>query len=782
MLRGGGGGNHNPNGGGGRGRGAFRGGRGGQHPNNGGGGGGPSNSNHNNNGYGNGNDYGNGNGNPVGINPNFLGAIVNGWPGGAGGNNNISYDYNNNGGNDGGSGRGRGGRGGRGGYNGGGRGGRGGFNGSGRGGGAGGGGREGGGREGEGGGRGGGHVQGLGARTNTNMKYSNNNGRGGGRGSGPGNNFNNNRQGNGQGQRRNGAIVYIRVQNSGQNGVQDVINDPGLSAFLCRRAQPTLVNLTNPMFRNDTVSYHVGDLDQAKALRDLSGIRFNTHKLVITTSAGAALDGQGGDRQDKTQYNNAAIETVRAYLHSCHNDGFLKMERMAADPILLQGRVAPPGQNPGRHDTGALFFKTAAQYFPDASTISLAHNGLSSLQSISSLSQYFPNLRNLSLKGNNISSYEELWHICGDGKLPFLKELILDDNPVRDKEILAHGNDADYRSKVTELIKSITLLDKVNVFRMSFGVNLDNIPLGKVALPVPIRGNYFGEPDTHATVLEFLTSYFGLFDSDERVNLGYVYKPDAVFSCTVALPEESLNRLQQQLNGGQRSQNDTALQRSVWSEYLARSRNFETVKEPSSRETRLFMGNEAIVLQALLNFPKTVHDLSDDSKICVDAWQTRGLLPTETCIFASVHGEFEEYRPGPVPNPARKSFDRTFILTPAPADSFAAQNGWKCVIVSDQLMVREYNGYQAWKPEPGVNVVSGLRVANNQAPSPTALSHPDGLSMEQHAAADELMRVSGLVYQYAVQALMTNGWDLNRAIAAVQASRDTLPPHVWHLG
>lgn len=57
----------------------------------------------------------------------------------------------------------------------------------------------------------------------------------------------------------------------------------------------------------------------------------------------------------------------------------------------------------------------------------------------------------------------------------------------------------------------------------------------------------------------------------------------------------------------------------------------------------------------------------------------------------------------------------------------AAQNGWKCVIVSDQLMVREYNGYQAWKPEPGVNVVPELRVANNQAPSPIALNHPDGL-------------------------------------------------------
>lgn len=614
------------------------------------------------------------------------------------------------------------------------------------------------------------------------MKHGNYNGRGGGRGIVPGNNFNNNRQGNGQGQRRSGAIVYIRVQNSGQNGAQDIINDPGLSAFLCRKAQPTLVNLTNPMFRNDTVSYHVGDLDQAKALRDLSGIRFNTHKLVITTSAGAALDGQGGDRQERTQYNNATIETVRAYIHSCHHNGFLKMERMAADPILLQGRVAPPGQNSGRHDTGPLFFKTAAQHYPDVITISLAHNGLSSLQSISSLNQYFPNLQNLSLKGNNISSFDELWHICGDDKLPFLKELILEDNPVRDKDVQAHRNDADYRSKVTELVKSITLLDNLNVFRISFGVNLDNIPLGKVAHPVPIRGNYFGEPDTHATVLEFLTSYFGLFDSDERVNLGYVYKPDAVFSCTVALREESMNRLQQLPNSGQWNKNDTTLQRSAWSEYLSRSRNFETVKEPSSRESRLFMGNEAIVLQALMKFPKTVHDLSDDSKICVDAWQTRGLLPTETCIFASVHGEFEEYRPGPGPNPTRKSFDRTFILTPAPADSFAAQNGWKCLIVSDQLMVREYNGHEAWRPEPVVNVAPGLRVANNLAPSSNALNHPDGLSVEQHAAADELMRVSGLVYQYAVQALVTNGWDLNRAIAAVQASRDSLPPHVWHLG
>ncbi|KAF8946396.1 nuclear mRNA export, poly(A)+RNA binding protein [Haplosporangium gracile] len=575
--------------------------------------------------------------------------------------------------------------------------------------------------------------------------------------------------------------MYIRVQNSGQNGAQGVVNDPGLLEFLCRKAQPTLVNLSNPRYKNDTVSYHVGDLDQAKALRDLSGIRFNTHKLVITTSAGAALDGQGGDRQDNTHYNNANIETVRAYIQSCHNDGFLKMERMAADPILLQGRAAPPGQIPNRRDTGTLFFKTAAELFPDVITISLAHNNMSSLQSISSITQYFPNLQNLSLKGNKISSFDELRYLCGDGQLPLLKALILEDNPVRNNDVQAHGNDVHYRGKVAELFKSISVLDGTNVFKISFGVNLDNIPLDKVALPVPIRGNYFGDPETHATVLEFLKSYFGLFDSEQRVNLGYVYKPDAIFSCTVALPGESLARLQQQ-HSGQRNQTDATLQRSVWSEYLSRSRNFETIKEPSSRDSRLFIGNQAIILEALMKLPNTIHDLSDDSKICVDAWQTGGLFPAETCIFASVHGEYEEYRPGPGPNPARKSFDRTFILAPAPVDSIAAQNGWKCVIVSDQMMVRDYNGHESWNSGSGVNIAPGLRVVNHQAPSPTALNHPDGLSVEQLKAAHELMRVSGLVYQYAVQALMTNGWDLNRAFAAVQASRDTLPPHVWHLG
>lgn len=46
----------------------------------------------------------------------------------------------------------------------------------------------------------------------------------------------------------------------------------------------------------------------------------------------------------------------------------------------------------------------------------------------------------------------------------------------------------------------------------------------------------------------------------------------------------------------------------------------------------------------------------------------------------------------------------------------------------------------------------------------------------------ELMALSGLVYQYAVQVLVTYTWDLNRALAVVQESRNLLPPDAWHIG
>ncbi|KAF9923548.1 nuclear mRNA export, poly(A)+RNA binding protein [Linnemannia zychae] len=570
-------------------------------------------------------------------------------------------------------------------------------------------------------------------------------------------------------------ISLVTVQNKdsqGQTNAQNILNDPGLGDFLCRKAHPTTITPSNPRYNEmkNSMSFLVGDLEQAQALRSLSGIYYNAQKLLITTSA------DQGQIQDRTHYNKATIEAVRTFIQSRHNDGFLNLERMAADPILHQGHFIPPGQNSGRHDSGSLLFKTAAELFPKVTTISLAHNNLTSLQSISTLGQYYPNLLHLSLKGNNISTLDELQNLCRNGRLQHLTELILVDNPVREMEIQAHGNDCiNYKSNVTRLIPSLERLDGTEVPKISFGLDIGLKELSKVSLPAPVRGNFFDSAETQSTVLEFLTR---MFDTD-RASLGHIYHPHGTFSYT-AIPESSLRQTQRQGHSFG-YQSNTPLRQSVWTEYTSRSRNLLTISDPSIREKTLFVGNQMIVQQSLLRLPMTAHDLSDDSKICVDAWQTGSLFPEGAYIFASVHGEFEEQRRGVLGSSTRKSFDRTFVLAPAPADSFAAQNGWRCVIISDQLTIREHKGHESWNPEIPLNVAASLAEAVDGVANAKLLHLSGGISEEQNAKAQELMRLSGLVYQYAVQALVTSGWDLGQALAAVQAARGTLPPNAWQI-
>jgi nuclear RNA export factor len=98
-----------------------------------------------------------------------------------------------------------------------------------------------------------------------------------------------------------------------------------------------------------------------------------------------------------------------------------------------------------------------------------------------------------------------------------------------------------------------------------------------------------------------------------------------------------------------------------WHEY-PQSRNLSRMKDLKQRTSLIHVGNEAIVKQGLLSLPKTTHNLSDASKVRVDAWQTGTLLPA-ICIYIMVHGEFTQS------NGKEKSFDRSFIIAPAPPTS-----------------------------------------------------------------------------------------------------------------
>ena len=171
-------------------------------------------------------------------------------------------------------------------------------------------------------------------------------------------------------------------------------------------------------------------------------------------------------------------------------------------------------------------------------------------------------------------------------------------------------------------------------------------------------------------------------------------------------------------------------------------------------------GGEAIVA-FLKRLPITMHPLHDASKFVVDAWllpnvdvkaQTSATERPDALLFINVHGEFCE-----APSQGIRSFDRVFVVAPAPPASPAQQLGWPCVIVSDMLTLRHYSRESAFQP-------NALPMGPSAAP---------GLTPEQHAMSLELSTQTKLSYPYAVQCLGENGWDMTRAVnvfASLQAA------------
>jgi nuclear RNA export factor len=115
------------------------------------------------------------------------------------------------------------------------------------------------------------------------------------------------------------------------------------------------------------------------------------------------------------------------------------------------------------------------------------------------------------------------------------------------------------------------------------------------------------------------------------------------------------------------------------------------------------------ILATIAKFPKTTHPLSDASKFVVDGWvinngiveatlgsSDRSAAPVkpDALLFITVQGEFAEH-----PSLGVRSFSRCFVVAPVPADSPASNLGWPCVIISDQLTVRQYAGSDAWKTD-----------------------------------------------------------------------------------
>jgi len=251
--------------------------------------------------------------------------------------------------------------------------------------------------------------------------------------------------------------------------------------------------------------------------------------------------------------------------------------------------------------------------------------------------------------------------------------------------------------------------------------------------------------------------FLPLFDN-QRPALNDVYHPQATFSLSVntAIPVRSrMEGFQHKLPNQQKLN---------WQPWLPSSRNLSRAEVGADKVLNtLHIGNEAIA-KAVADMPKTTHDVQGaPEKFCLDAWPV--VSGQTESLFISVHGQFIEDQ-----HQGIRSFDRSFVLAPAPEGSRAKQAGWDVAIMSDQLVVRNYSTHEAWTPGP----MKVQYVASKPALPPRVLEDLKGVPEPQRALVSQVCQQSGLNVKFSVDCLQNNGWDVQRAMANFEQVKASL--------
>ncbi|KAJ1955295.1 nuclear mRNA export, poly(A)+RNA binding protein [Dipsacomyces acuminosporus] len=510
-------------------------------------------------------------------------------------------------------------------------------------------------------------------------------------------------------------------------------------------------------------------METAQDLVKLNGIRFAGDSLSLQIKAHPVKFGpSGGPKHDasSSQLNggSAAIKDRLMELLQTRVDmqsSSLDLSSLATDPIITS-----MGADPLRD--GKIFkaiLVVAAQLYPNIVTMNLASNGLHSLKPIAELGYSFPNIRNLSLMNNMISDYRELNYLSSLGStapLKQLSELILIGNPLREAELAAAPDGANYIDQVQQRFPTVSMLDmnpiapRTQPGKPNASAS-DNTPAATAAkkLPFPTKPSFVENREIEELSNGFLAGFFGLYDSN-RAMLAGVYDPVAQFSLLVDTTHPTSSF----------AQNNASSQKHVdFSTYLNVSRNLSRMKSHQKRISTLILGSRAII-QALMLLPPTQHPIQDAQRFSFESWQseisTNG-SPPQPAIIVVVHGEFTEAQ-----SQNTISFDRTFVLVPAQPGSPAASAGWPCAVRHDNLIVRRYNGYQSWQPE----------AAGAGAQTPAGADFA-GLTPEQQAMAQALQAQTGMNSEWTVKCLADCGWNFQQAAETFERVRSTLPPQAF---
>ncbi|KAJ7056667.1 hypothetical protein C8F01DRAFT_1211342 [Mycena amicta] len=461
----------------------------------------------------------------------------------------------------------------------------------------------------------------------------------------------------------------------------------------------------------------------------------------------------------------------------------LNLDSMQEDELIRRHNLQTPGNAGGTAREAGVIFKLASKLKPTVETVSLANNGLIG-QHLTYLDKYLPRIVNLSLQNNNLRGWKDLDAISGRrGKLLKLRELVLLGNPVRENEYQT-GNVERFKREALRRFLTLELLDQEPVTKIAFDVAQGDAAGGPTsATPAPSAttfpfemGPSFIDGVDASLVSNFLSRFFPTFD-ERRPQLVDVYSPASTFSfsANTAIPARA------RLEGLHYHPLLPNQQKLTWKPWLENgSRNLQRLSNDKIAAA-LHVGGADIV-QALIKLPLTKHDiLGAPENFCVDAFIAGvGLLVV-------VHGQFIE-----APWQGIRSFDRTFMLAPAPEGSRAKMNGWDVVILSDQWTIRGFSKPEAWKPGP---LLVQATMDTNPAINPRHLP-PDQteilntvvrrsslflllvlITLQPEPQRPLVLQLCGrtrLNVKYALDCLNNNAWDLERAIANFKQVKNTL--------
>ncbi|KAM0793164.1 hypothetical protein ACM66B_000638 [Microbotryomycetes sp. NB124-2] len=518
----------------------------------------------------------------------------------------------------------------------------------------------------------------------------------------------------------------------------------------------------------------------------------------------------------KDPTKGTAVDTLRLFLMSRYSAEarMLNLENMAEDPILRDAGLIAPGQKGAPSNMAGALWKIAATEFPSIVTISFANNKFSSLLPLSPwlLTSTLPNIENVSFAHNLLSHWRDLDPFSPtvgksrtDGKpkgWAKLKELVMTGNPL----VKTEGDEAqEYKVQMARRFATLTTLDQQPIDpAIAFQAKTSGASVGSltpglspsvkkeksksrskrepIVFPLPIAPGFFESEPTRDFVAGFLSQFFPAYDND-RQSLLPAYAPVCTFSFSIDtnLPARSkAKRIGH--NGDKKFPNQMKLDTKP---YLGPegSRNLERVKYPAKRASTL-KTDPAKVIASVVALPSTQHPLNDPSKFVFDTWTMPGVLAPaepggtgETVIFAVVHGEFTE-----LPCKGVRSFDRTFILAPAPPGSAAQTAGWPCIILSDIFVIRGYSDPKAWQPTPAPGATpSPAPPAALQATAQAGQERAEGISDEQHSLVLQLQQVTNLTYTFAHMALAQNNWDPQLTMTNFQAlmASGTIPAEAF---